>query len=317
MSAPPADGWWDSAYAQWLWVAGLTAVALLLALRTLGRLRPGAGEKAGASEGGGEDGGRGAVGGALRRAGRRLAGDGGVTTVEFALVFPVVLTLILMLTQAMLLLAAQTVVHYAAYAGVRVAAVRLPEAFVAPESGLPLADDVEDRPVVFSIVEGGELYERIEDAVAAALAPVGGEISASSEDQAAADAVAEFFARAEVEAPKWVQGVYPRRLAYARDATTFSLYWVEQTDAGVWAWRLINDPDRASDPGLPVNAVVGLTLRHQLNLSVPYASAIFADGRRSVDGGEEGYTNIEARAFMPIEAIPRRSPEEPIPWRGL
>ncbi|MEM7683051.1 MAG: TadE family protein [Planctomycetota bacterium] len=325
---------------SWLVIAGLCAAGLMLALRAMARLKPvdsaGAGAQRGAPDASSPEpltseipsrrsgatsaatsGGASGGGGALARAGRRLRGDGAVTTIEFALVFPIVLTLILMLTQVMLMLGAQTLVHYAAYAGVRVAAVQVPAAWVDPDSTIPLDDASGGAgPVVSGVGEGGRLYQQIADAVAVALAPIGGELSAGPDEQDAADALSEYYGRAELTPPGWIDRVWRKRLAYAKDATTVTLYQAERTDNGAWTATALPEPGSRIGR-LKMNAVIGVEVRHQLNLGVPYASAIFADGRRSVEEGDEPYTNVDARAFLPIEAIPRRLPEEPIPARGL
>ena len=57
---------------------------------------------------------------------RRTTGDAGTAAIEFVLVFPIALTIVLVMIQSMLLVTQNIVVHYSAYIAARAAIVQVP-----------------------------------------------------------------------------------------------------------------------------------------------------------------------------------------------
>jgi len=79
---------------------------------------------------------------------------GGVQSLAFVLTIPIFLTIVLFIIQVSQLMIAQMVIHYAAFAGVRAAAVWIPAAIVDPSDGTEISDsaEVENRLAAMPVI---------------------------------------------------------------------------------------------------------------------------------------------------------------------
>ncbi len=223
--------------------------------------------------------------------------DSATLTVEFALVLPILLFLVLVLTQTTLMLAAQSYVNYAAFAAARAAIVQVPR------------DLGPDEPLNLLRV-GGVKHESIRQAAVFALVPVSGRLRESSVDPSSYVAgLKALFRGYDAPPPAWVDNLMADRLRYAHAATEVDFFVtttpdsqsVEFDELGEGEWHLFGPKD-------PVTVRV----RHKLALTVPYVSAIFSDGE---EGGQR-YSLVTARYTLTNEGIDRAlPPTPPIPRR--
>ncbi|NLW85519.1 MAG: hypothetical protein GXY38_01455 [Planctomycetes bacterium] len=188
------------------------------------------------------------------RAQGRMGRQEGSAILEFALVMPIALMIVLVMTQSSLLLGGNICVNYAAFCAARSAVVQI-----------PTETDSEPRNIV-QAHEGGAKMRAIENAALWAIFP----ISSSSPSAPQADVtelqngVQDFFeAYGRTQLGNMMRS-WPNRMGYARNYTR------------VW----IAPPANGSsyDPGEDIVAHVN----HKFYLSVPYASKVF---RSLADGG--------------------------------
>lgn len=194
-----------------------------------------------------------------------LANEHGTAMVEFALVFPLAMSVVLILIQAMLMMTAAIVVNYAAYAAARTAIVWVPEdlyggdQFVAEREN-EVADSASSR----------KRYEIRKAAVVACLPVAGRSPSGDSPaSRALADGIAEYHSRHSQPVPRWVESYVAQKMAYAWQYTTATLF------AG-------------QNPGVygPAEDLT-VEVRHEYLLPVPFADRLF--GENYVGG--LGYTS--------------------------
>jgi len=195
------------------------------------------------------------LGGVLWRLGRGRAsladtGDSGTAAVEFALLFPVALMIVLIMIQSATLLSANLVVHHAGYTAARAAITWVPE---------KVSYD-EPRNVVASPGQSEKLHRIRAAAVYKLLA-----ISASRRGSAAGgdsaliqDGLTRFYTLYGEEVPGWIRNMLPAKYEYA---------W-EHTEVG------LHPPANGQVYG--DNEELRVWLRHTVYLSVPYAGRVFA-----------------------------------------
>jgi len=214
--------------------------------------------------------------GASRRA--RRDGEEGTAIIEFALVLPIALMLVLIMTQSSLLMGGNLCVNYAAFCAARSAVVSVP---------LDFGED-EPRNVVSDMVSSAKL-RRMDLAAAWALLPVGcSNPRAPSQDVSLLQSGLErFFGSAGIDTPHWLYSNLGQRLRYAEDYTQMELA------------PPANGTEYAPNEDLRVN------LRHDFYLSVPYAAYIFSqlarDGVRLGFGASEYATVIRATCTLTNE----------------
>ncbi|HDZ22125.1 hypothetical protein LCGC14_0302320 [marine sediment metagenome] len=191
--------------------------------------------------------------GAPARRGRanRPSDQAGTAILEFAMVLPIALFLVLLMAQSTMLMIGHLSVHYAAFCAARSAVVTVP---------LDLEDYYgEPRNEVIDDSASSEKIQIIRDAAIWAVLP----ISSSSRDLADGDAfelttgLREMFDHYAKDTPAWVDRVLARKLRYAD----------EQTD--VWMRRPANDYDFGENEELRV------FVRHTFHLSIPYANSFW------------------------------------------
>ncbi len=198
--------------------------------------------------------------GAMWRLGRQrrqqMPSDAGTASIEFVLVFPVALAIVLVMIQSMLLVTNNLFVHYSAYIGARAAVVWVPERVTY----------VEDRNRVSS-PDSSVKMQHIYHAAVWALTPAG----ASKEDAAGSgmapltsepqeEAYRRVFAIYGEDSPGWITRMMPHMYAYAQEQTEVTL-----------------DPPASNDMYGDTEDLT-VTVRHIVYLGVPYVGRAFALG---------------------------------------
>jgi hypothetical protein len=233
--------------------------------------------------------------GRRQRAGRRLLPDvTGTATIEFALVLPMLLTLSMILAQTSMLMGGNLIVHYAAFAAARSAIVQIPYAY----PGYPAN--------TYTSAPGTPKREAIFRTAVFALAPVGGKGGGGGlgtiNSGAYTDALTQFYGGMGMAPPPWISALAGDRVAYAAANTEIALLKADNTGDPALATEITNGTVDARDPLM-------VRVQHKLNLGVPYANRIFADG--ATDNGR--YTNIAAVVPLTNEGIlDTMPPETPI-----
>jgi len=190
---------------------------------------------------------------------RQRRAQDGTAMIEFALVLPIALTLVLLMVQSSLLMVGNLCVNYAAYCAARSAIVQVPRDL----------GDVEGPNIVLDDLQASEKLQRIQSAAVWAVLPV----SSSSEDVQEGDAgrlngaLSNFFSQYGVDEPGWVGPYLARKLAYAEQYTVTE----------------ISAPDDGATYGERED--IRANVRHTFYLSIPYASWVFRKF-----AGDEGVT---------------------------
>lgn len=224
-------------------------------------------------------------------------GERGVATIEFALVMPVVLFLILILAQTAVLMASQFFVHYASFAATRVAIVQIPRD-LSPVGG--------EEHNVISPRRGSPKFDAITRAAQIAVMPVSGRDESSDVDELAfAAALESHFTELGKTTPRWVQTLAGERMAYAVEHTEIELL----IDSGVDDGEDL-EPILWSHTYEPRETVI-VNVAHRLNLAVPYVRAIFADGYHQTLHGETAYAEVSATSALPLAGVDPALPVEP------
>lgn len=284
------DGWWWTTLTSGpaLWLLGFAVLCLAVLLYLGHRLR--------------------AVSIRARRVSvrQRLADDSGVAMIEFVLVTPILLIVMLLLIQTMLVFTGLFYVQYSAFAAARTAIVQIPTASSeAINEFYPSSSSVK--------------YEAIRSAAVLGVMPVsgreGGSSVASSE---LVSGIGEVFAAQGRGEPAWVDEMLGERLNYAVNHTEIAL---ERVFPGEGTQTVRFEPVEDYTIFSPKEAIA-VRVRHEFALSVPLASRVFSAvgesgtyspaGRNSESPGPPGlWTLIESRAILTNEGIDRRLPEAP------
>ena len=223
------------------------------------------------------------LGGALWRLGRGRAdladtSESGTAVVEFALLFPVALMIVLIMIQSAMVLSANLVVHHAGYTAARAAITWVPE---------KLSYD-EPRNVVAAPGQSEKLY-RIRAAAVYRLLPIsasrGG--SAGGGDSALIqDGLTRFYTLYGEDVPGWITKMLPAKYEYAWEHTEVRLH--PPADGQIYG-----DSEE-----------LRVWLRHTVYLSVPYASRVFAmlGGGESMPEGGFG-TDVEVTYTLTNQGV--------------
>ncbi len=178
----------------------------------------------------------------------RSGGQRGAAMLEFVMVLPIALALVLIMLQAALLMGGNLCVHYSAFCAARSAIVQVP------------ADNspIEPPNVVADPIWSGKMH-RITDAAIWALIGVScGDSGYPQEDVTALmRGLEEFFDQYGCSTPTWVDERIGRKLRYALDHTEVDLDFPREDSE----YRPRED--------------LRVTVRHTLYLSVPYANWVF------------------------------------------
>lgn len=222
------------------------------------------------------------LGGILWKAGcrgRKLArSEEGGAMVEFAMVLPIALILVLIITQAAWLMIGNLSVHYAAYCAARAAIV------VIPSDGSP-----SEYPNFLEEPGASGKYDRIHAAAVWAVLPVSSPSKQQNVDAGSElpDGMRRFFESYNKPVPGWVGQSLRRKLQYARDNT--------EVEVGV--------PE--NDAVYARNEDIRVRVTHTLYLPVPYANVIFStmdkDGVELDFGSGEYGTKVRATCMLTNE----------------
>lgn len=207
--------------------------------------------------------------------GRSLAADSeGIAILEFVLLLPVAVAIVLIMIQAMLMMSATILVNYAAFAAARTAIVWVPKDL---SGDVPIKYDPEPENFV-AIGTNSRKLVMIRAAAANALLPLAGrQKTASTEDaQAAAevtDGIREYFqAFGGTPAPNWVSMLAQEKFIYALRNTEVELLEYVTNERRM---RSVSDAHPGGKLyGETEDVVVKVT--HKYELGVPFAAALFA-----------------------------------------
>jgi hypothetical protein len=234
------------------------------------------------------------------------AGQDGSAILEFTMVLPIALMVVMIMIQSSLLMGGNLCVNYAAFCAARSAIVNVPR-------DLPPAEPLN---VVGDEASSAKL-QRIKLAAVWALLPVSstnpdGPTVSSASLESALDAA---FAGSAGGAPPWVHHELGRRMAYAQEHTFVTLDAPPPPAPPVAGGAPVAAPiPGAYAPGDDVRVRV----RHDFYLSVPYAALLFSklagDGMQ-LDFGQGNYalimradctlTNEGDQDFVDVERFPR------------
>ena len=228
----------------------------------------------------------------------------GTATIEFALVFPIVLFLTLVMLQVMLLMTGNFFVQYAAFAAARTAIVQIPV-----DDTLGYSGTYGDEPAnVLDPSEDGRKMRTIHQAAAFALMPVSGP---SKEGDVATTGFVEGLSKhyhdTGRDIPPWIEGMAANRLRYAYQYTRVTVL-LPRVEGSKVSYEPLSPSGHRFGPKDPVTVQV----RHQFFLSIPYVRLIFADGENAVAGGEGRYTTITAQATLTNEGWNPALPPTPV-----
>ncbi len=227
-----------------------------------------------------------------------LTQEAGTATVEFCMVFPIVLFLILILVQATLLMVGNQFVHYAAFAATRSAIVYIP-ADMTDEGGVGRNS--------LSLTKGSPKYDAIRASAYFAVMPVCGKLDDSNEPLRTdefVDGLKSHFTSYGQDAPRWVDTLAADRLRYAAENTDIQIMRTVVTNQDVeFEEILVGD-----DPFGPREAIT-VWIEHKLNLSVPYVRGIFADDDHPDGRGK--YALVTAHYTLTNEGINPDLPDKP------
>lgn len=227
-----------------------------------------------------------------------LRGQEGTATFEFALVLPMLLVVASLLAQITILMGGNLFVHYSAFAGARSAIVTIP-ADASLDGGF-------GRNVI-TMSPGWPKYERINNAVVFALLPVCGQLEdGPGPGTALANAMSDHFAASNANEPNWVDNLLPNRLRYGLANTRTRLLRTEVIGDDV----VVSAADNAGETFGPKDPIT-VEVEHDFNLTVPWVSVLFSDGRHDPATGSGFFTTIRATCTLTNEGISEALPPTP------
>jgi len=233
----------------------------------------------------------------------------GTATIEFTLVFPILLFLSLMLLQSTLLMGGNIFVHYAAYAAARSAIVQIP-ANSFNEGYPPITDGATDANQITAAF-GTPKFDAINRAAVLALIPVAGrEASLTSrliDEQQYVEAMTMFLRNYGQNPPNWVERLLADRVRYAAEYTDIEIGRVERSGSSDVSFVWMGEGETWQ---FRQKEAIAVRVIHDFNLSVPWASLVFADGNNDSPGPGK-YTTMTARAILTNEGIRDELPPRP------
>lgn len=225
--------------------------------------------------------------------------DHATATIEFTMVFPILLFLMMLLTQSSLLMGARLVVNHAAFAATRSAVVVIPTNHI-------------DRLEPYNTVQGyADSYKtkRIRQVATLALLPVAGKMEESFGDtinpQPLVDGLTRYYQAYNREAPFWIERYMPDRLRYAAANTSVTILRTRVQNETLELEPIVGE--HTFGPRDPITVRV----THRMNLAVPYVGMLFADGRHAASEGGTLYTNITSQCTLTNEGVVNALPPTP------
>lgn len=229
---------------------------------------------------------------------RAVLGESGTATVEFCMVFPIVLFLCLILVQSTLLMVGNQFVNYAAFAATRSAIVYIPQDYTA--TGEPRNTIVPE--------EGKLKFDAIRAAAYLAVTPVCGKREDSVDSLLTEEYVAglgNYFASYGQDTPRWVETLAAARLRYAAANTDVQVMYTLVTRGEVEQFDVAPEDSYTFGP----HEAVTVRIEHRLNLSVPYVRGLFADGEHN--DGRGSYALVTAQYTLTNEGVDPDLPGPP------
>ncbi len=233
-----------------------------------------------------------------------LSNSDGTATIEFALVFPVMMFFVLLLGQVTFMMNGNIFVHYAAFSAARSAIVQIPKANT---------QDPDDPEGINVIVpgDGSPKWAAIVQAAAMAMVPVSGQGGGGNSSSGGGgvdmtqmtSAVERFYGSSPMAPPAWVQNILPGRVSYALAHTDVEMFVPYIVDMATIDYVPVDGPREffAKDP-------VTIRVFHEFHLSLPYVGRLFADGTN-----EAGiYRMFSAYASLTNEGTPFVMPPQPM-----
>jgi len=190
----------------------------------------------------------------LGRARRRPGEESGTAAIEFVLLFPIALCIVLVMIQSVLVVTGNIVVHYAAYAAARAAVVWVPEKVSYDEPRNVVADPAYSAKMLH--IRGAAVD--VLKAVSASGKGAGGAGEAPG-SLVVKDGYDRFFSLHNRPTPRWVHTMLPGKYDYAWEYTEVTL-------------APPADGEKYAD-----HEDLTVSVRHWLYLSVPYAKRFFGD----------------------------------------
>ncbi len=227
-----------------------------------------------------------------------LRPESGTATIEFCMVLPIVLFLVLILLQSTLLMVGNQYVHYSAFAATRSAIVYISQDY---------SDLGEEGRNAIMPVKGRTKFDAIRSAAYLAVAPVCGKRTDSNEDvdpEAYLAGLESYFSDYGQDTPRWVETLAAERLHYAADNTDVYIVEVDDNDGAVEFYD-IGSEGHVFGPRDPITVRV----EHRFNLSVPYVGALFADGEHT--DGRGRYALVTAHYTLTNEGLDPELPDPP------
>lgn len=236
------------------------------------------------------------------RGGRRRLGSDqrGTVMLEFALLLPVALFVVLLILQVTLLMVGRVFVHYSAQAAARTAITQLPR---------DLSHVGHGEPNWIMAAEGNIKFDAIQASAANALVPISGRVGGSGDEaESYAVAMSEYLTRRGATTPHWVDNLLADRYRYAHANTEVTLMSVEQSSSSQSpSYEALGGGAYEFGP----RDAVGVQVRHRLNLSIPYVRAMFADGSNGDGASSRHYTTVTARTTLTNQGDLRDLPPAP------
>jgi hypothetical protein len=228
----------------------------------------------------------------------RQTRESGVATVEFVLVFPIVMFLALLLLQSTLAMVGNAMVNYAAFTATRAAIVWVPHDTV---------NLFEPRNTIIP-AEGNAKFDRIRAAAVFAVVPISGRLDSS--DYPAddfRDGIEDLYSQSGRTPPNWVDTMAAQRVHYAAENTQITLLETQVLGDEVRFDEITGSAQHEFGP----RDAISVRVDHRLNLAVPYVRGIFADGEHTTADGPGGYTNVRAQYTLTNEGIDTNLPPLP------
>lgn len=221
-----------------------------------------------------------------------------VATIEFALVFPIALFLMLTLAQTTLVMGSLSYVHYAAYSATRAAIVQIPR-------DLPETD--EPANAIYVDLRSPK-FAAIRRAAVLSLVPVAGRLAESgTATQTYVAGLSHHFASYGMSDPAWLTNLAADRLRYADAYTRVTLLRTTVPSPQEVEFDELRNGRHTFSP----REAISVRVEHELHLAVPYASMLFADDWHETRDGLSRYSLVEAQYTLTNEGVPVPLPPRP------
>lgn len=232
----------------------------------------------------------------------RIARDQrGTATIEFAMVFPIIMFLTLLLVQTTMAMVGNMFVHYAAMSGARAAIVHIPTWQVGSDLVYENINEINT-----SLTGQASKMQSIREAVWFALVPVCGQLEQGNIDaEPYVGGLRILHEQLADDVPGWIDAVAAERLRYAAVNTEVTIESVQVVQG------IVEFESQTGQAVFGPKDPICVRVDHRLNLAVPYVRFIFSDGQHTTARGESAYTNVTARHTLHNEGIDPSMPPLP------